>query len=161
MPKFTKTQRSPEVFKPNYNRALIQRPNDANLVEIARTQSVRALNVLLKLMNGNGGTRDHVKPDGSVVEVRVEVPPAVQAKCAEIIIERGNGKVAQNLQLTADQGLLGVAERQLSVAEKILALRQREADKDGVIDLEASQQGDPRVVEALPAPTASPSHELI
>ena len=105
------------------------------VVAYARRHTLKALGKLVALMEGDAGQiRDS---QGRLVDV--EVPAAVQAKCAELILERGYGKSPQSIQLSAETPLL-LGDRVLSVAEKILALKAARDERDHTVDLEASQQ---------------------
>lgn len=115
------------------------------VVQLARSYTQAALRKLYDLMNGEGGSLKQLDKNGNLVETDIEVPAAVQAKCAEIIIERGYGKAPQAIMLGTD-GSIPITEKHLSVAEKILKLK--EAAENPVRDLEASEQSDPITLEA-------------
>lgn len=126
--------------------ALARRKNGATgaqVVDLARQYTTRAIRKIVDLMDGNAGKITTMDKNGNVVEIDVEVPASVQAKCAEMLLERGYGKSPQAVFLKTDSPLqLGEGESaHLSVAEKIqLLLAAKTREGDAPIDLEASEQ---------------------
>ena len=116
------------------------------VIYLARMNASVAMKRLVDLMNGIGGKKTIVNKDGEEVEVDIEVPAAVQARCAEIILERGYGKTPQALLLQTES--LINAEQTLTIAQKIVALRQAREEEERTRNLEASE-----VQEVPPAPT--------
>lgn len=123
------------------------RNNDPyGVVAFARNHSISAIRKLVKLMEGDAGKVTVLSKTGeSVLEVDIEVPAAVQAKCAELIIERGYGKSPQAILLSDPTDPNGT--RKLSIAEKILAIRAARDNAGSTTDLEASEIGEPEVLE--------------
>lgn len=112
--------------------------NPAQLVALARTHTLSALHRIIDLMNGKGGKMKVMNSDGQTVEIDVEVPAAVQARCAEIILDRGYGKAPQAILMSTDEGkALGV--QALPIAERILAIKAARERAGETTDLEASE----------------------
>lgn len=121
------------------------------IVKLARDRSKSAILKLEKLMNGDAGKINVLSKSGeTVLEVDIEVPAAVQAKCAELIIERGYGKSPQAILLTDPTDPNGT--RKFSIAEKILAIQAARDNVGSTTDLEASEIGEPEVLEIETAP---------
>ena len=99
-------------------------------------------------------------PDGTPLIVQAEVPPAVQMRCAEILLERGYGKTPQAVLVGSD-GSIPEGMLTIPLAQRIAAIQQKreEAMTAGVtVDLEASEQ---REVIELPAAEEDDPHSLI
>jgi hypothetical protein len=135
------------------------------VVELARKYTTKAIQKIADLMDGKGGECTVLDKEGNVVVVQIEVPAAVQLRCAEVLLERGYGKAPQAIILR-DDGMLPISQRALTVAEKIIALQ--EARENGVtLDLEASQQSEALTIDVRtqPVPTApakeTPVEDLI
>ena len=118
------------------------------LVALARKHTQPALLKLIDLMNGRAG-KMKVLVHGEVKEVDIEVPAAVQAKCAEIIIERGYGKAPQAILIKDDNANRSLIEA-IPIAERIRLIAARHEERGQTRDLEASEQSDP-VIELEPA----------
>lgn len=126
------------------------------LVALARKHTPDALRKIIRLMNGDAG-KMKVLVHGELKEIDVEVPAAVQAKCAELVIERGYGKAPQAI-LLKDESAHTALVHALPIAERIAAIAAAREQQGSVTDLEASQQDDP-VIEV--APTSTPAYEGI
>jgi len=132
------------------------RNNDPyGVVAFARNNSITAIRKLVKLMEGDAGKVTVVNKAGDgVLEVDIEVPAAVQAKCAELIIERGYGKSPQAILLSDPTDPNGT--RKLSIAEKILAIKQARDNAGSTTDLEASEISEPEEVLELQTSEGEP-----
>lgn len=122
----------------------------AQVVELARKYTTRAIQKIVDLMDGKAGEVTTLDKEGNVVTVQIEVPATVQAKCAEILLERGYGKSPQAILLRTDSplGLEDGEKHDLSVEDKIrLLLEQKARGSSEPIDLEASQVGETVVIE--------------
>jgi len=128
------------------------------VINLARERSKQAILKLEKLMNGDAGTIKVMNPKtGELMTVPVEVPATVQAKCAELIIERAYGKSPQAILVDDGKNLL--QDRTLTVAEKIVALQQaREAGPS--TDLEASEITEVDATPALALPEPAPNSTI-
>lgn len=126
------------------------------LVALARDHSPAALRKIIDLMNGKAG-RMKVLVHGEIREVDIEVPAAVQAKCAEIVIERGYGKAPQAI-LLKDESAHTAMVHALPIAERIKQIAAAREAQGSVTDLEASEQDDP-VAEIDAAPAAERRYE--
>lgn len=126
--------------------------NQLELVKLARDRSKAALLKLERLMNGDAGMMKAMHPvTGVVVELPIEVPPAVQAKCAELIIERGYGKSPQALLIQDDTP---EGRRMLTTAEKIAAIQAARNVTETTTDLEASEITEAEIVPPSPTPSS-------
>ena len=112
--------------------------NTQQLVTLARAHTLQALHRIIDLMNGKGGKMKVLNSDGIQVEIDVEVPAAVQARCAEIILDRGYGKAPQALLVSTDEGKL-LGAQALPIAERILAIKAARERQGETTDLEASE----------------------
>lgn len=109
------------------------------IIDLARTFTRSALEKIVALMQDKPYTIID-KATGETIIVKSEVPPSVQMRCAEIIIERGYGKAPQAILVSADKSIPeGVAA--VPILERIKAL-QDARNNVGMepIDLEASEQ---------------------
>ena len=135
--------------------AVAARYKPYEIVQLARKQTEKAIHTLVALMEGKGGTMDDGTP--------IEVPPAVRLRAAEILIERGYGKAPQAIHLTdeTEKGLQ-LGERTVTLAEKIIKLREQMRERDGTVDLEASQiVPAPPVINVTPTPVPATADDLI
>lgn len=119
------------------------------VVTRARTYTWQAIDKLVDLMMGKAGQITVLDKNGNLVVIDIEVPAAVQAKCADILLDRGWGKAPQAILLKSDSPLnLNDGEsRQFTVQEKIQMLLQAKLQEGTTVDLEASQ-----LQEAQPEP---------
>ncbi len=115
----------------------------AQVVELARKYTTRALMKIVELMEGKAGEVTVLDKNGELVTVQIEVPAAVQMKAAEVLLERGWGKSPQAIFLKSDSplALTEGEQRDLSVEDKIrLLLEQKACGGEPVTtDLEASE----------------------
>lgn len=118
------------------------------LVALARKHTPDALRKIINLMNGKAGTMK-ILVRGELTEVDVEVPAAVQAKCAELVIERGYGKAPQAILIKDDEASREMRQA-LPIAERIKLITAAREERGSTTDLEASEQDDP-VIELTPA----------
>lgn len=119
------------------------------IVNRARSFTIKAVQKLADLMEGNAGTRDEICPiTGAILKIRIEVPPAVQAKCAELIIERGYGKAPQAILLQQDSP---DAQDNESIYDRIAKIKLARQLVGSTTDLEASEQSEPITLELMPA----------
>lgn len=120
----------------------------AQVVELARKYTTRAIQKIVDLMDGKAGEVTTLDKEGNVVTIQIEVPATVQAKCAEILLERGYGKSPQAILLRTDSplGLEDGEKHDLSVEDKIRLLLEAKA-RGGVVDLEASEVGETVMIE--------------
>lgn len=98
--------------------------------------------------------RDHTrKAFATIVSIMEdeEAPVAIRERCAEFVIERGYGKAPQAVLVDVNDST-GGGLTTLSVAERILALRQAKDRGSTPIELENSEATE---VEALPAPSVA------
>jgi hypothetical protein len=98
--------------------SILLKENPYEVVKIARSNTVRAVNVLIAMLNDE------------------EQPGAVRVRCAEIILDRGWGKAPQ--QLVVSEGESGLAVSGMSIFEKIAAIKNASDSTEGTIELEAS-----------------------
>ncbi len=82
-------------------------------------------------------------------------PAAVQARCAEILLDRGYGKAPVAVLIGSDKP--GGTEG-LTVMERVMALRAASVEKDNTTDLEASeiQEADDGDADVVDIPAAAP-----
>src|SRR4051812_46759411 len=94
------------------------------VVQKARQYTTGALLKLFNLMEGRAGKLKVLNKDGDLVEVDIEVPASVMAKCAEILLDRGWGKSPQAIMLKTDSplNLTEGEQRNFTVQEKIQML---------------------------------------
>ena len=119
----------------------------------ARGYSHAAIERLAKLMDGKGGkAKVYDQNLSKMVEVDVVVPPAVQVRAAELLLEKGFGKSPQALLVTTDEPTTpGDSPRRLTVLERIALLRQAMTETAQTVELEASEQR-----ELMPADNVAP-----
>lgn len=99
------------------------------IINKARTYTVAAVEKLVNLMNGE-------LPDGS----EGMVPPAVQLRAAELLIERGYGKAPQAIMLKDDTAGPNVGSiHAIPILERIAQLQAARDAQGTVTDLEASE----------------------
>ncbi len=131
------------------------------VIELARKHTARAIQKLVDLMDGKGGKVWVLSKEGQLVQIDVEVPAAVQAACAEKLLERGHGKNPQAILIQEDSP---EGRRTLSVVEKIEAIRAAREGRGQTTDLEASEiieiRGLPEPAPAEPATTPNP-HDFV
>lgn len=133
---------------------IIGHRDPAQIIRLARSHTVMAVSVLEKLMMGKSTQKTTVfNRAGEPMKVDVPVPPAVQLRAAEILLERGYGKSPQAIMVSVDDDLKTRGAQAVPIMERIAMLRAAGAQSE-VTDLEASEQDDPIEVEvpALPAP---------
>lgn len=124
-------------------RALAARDPGA-IIRLARVYSTRAVACLVKLMEEDG------------------TPPAVRVRAAEIIIERAYGKAAMAVLVGTDSGS-AVTGREMSIAEKIVALKLAQERGGETVELEGSQAREVtglELVESAPAIDLAPEPEV-
>ena len=121
------------------NRLLLSGRDPHQIVALARKHTVSAMLVLVKLMNGEGGTAKTMNKDGVLEDVDVQVPPQVRARCAEIVLERGYGKSPQAILVKDDSNIPGGIHA-IPIMERIAMIAQARNDMGAVTDLEASEQ---------------------
>lgn len=122
------------------------------IVALARLHTTAAVQKLVDLMQGKAGTMKVMTKEGVVVEVDIEVPAATQARCAELIIERGYGKAPQAILLGTDDDKVPLGLAAIPIAERILMLKAAQDEKMQTRDLEASEQ---RLLDEQPAEQAN------
>lgn len=104
---------------------------------LARKHTLASMHKVIDIMNGKAGKMKVVVGE-SIVEVDIEVPATVQLKAAELILERGWGKSPQAILLQTD-GLLPASAAELTIMEKIAAIKAARDSAGSVTDLEASE----------------------
>lgn len=128
------------------------KPNDRlRVIELARKHTAHAIQKLVDLMEGKGGKVWVLSKEGQLVQIDVEVPAAVQAACAEKLLERGYGKNPQAILIQDDTP---EGRRTLTIQEKIAAIRSQRENAGSTTDLEASE-----ITEVLALP-AAPVREI-
>jgi len=135
--------------KPEVVLAEMQKRTRREMMLMARSHTPAALDKLVDLMNGKAGFIVALNKDGRKVKVAIEVPASVQAKCAELLIDRAYGKAPQALLIGDDRSAFGGEEgaRQLTIAEKILAIKAARAGPE-TTDLEASEVREVEVAQS-------------
>lgn len=127
------------------------------IVNLAREHSTQAILMLESLMMGKSRQRASVvTKEGIVIEIDVAVPPAVQLRAAEILLERGYGKTPQAIMVKTDEPL-ATGVHQIPIMERIAQLRAAQELGVQTTDLEASQvdEADEAIeINALEAPRA-------
>lgn len=107
------------------------------LVQLARLQTSQALDRLIDLMNGKPGRVKTLNREGEEVEIDVPVPPAVQLRAAEVILERGWGKTPQAMLVqTEEKTAEGV--HAMPIMQRIIAIKAARDQNGRTIDLEAA-----------------------
>lgn len=99
----------------------------------AREYTVDAIKVLVGLMRGE-------LPEGSLNTQGV--PPAVQLRAAEVLIERGYGKSPQAILLKDDTGSNATSVHAIPILERIAQIKATQAALGQTTDLEASEAVD-------------------
>ena len=97
----------------------------------AREHTVDAIMKLVDLMNGKLPDSNDGDPQG--------VPPAVQLRAAELLIERGYGKAPQAILLRDDTGSNSSSVHAIPIMERIAQLKAARDAQGSVTDLEASE----------------------
>lgn len=120
------------------------------VIELARKHTAHAIQKLVDLMDGKGGKVWVLSKEGQLVQIDVEVPAAVQAACAEKLLERGYGKNPQAILIQDDTP---EGRKSLTILQKIEAIRGARENAGTTTDLEASEITE---VLALPAAPANP-----
>jgi hypothetical protein len=107
------------------------------VVLLARTHTSQALDKLVDLMNGKPGRVKTLNRDGEEVEIDIPVPPAVQLRAAEVILERGWGKTPQAMLVqTEEKTAEGV--HAMPIMQRIIAIKAARDQNGRTIDLEAA-----------------------
>lgn len=97
----------------------------------SREHTVDAVMKLVDLMNGK-------LPDSNSGDLN-GVPPAVQLRAAELLIERGYGKAPQAILLRDDTGTNAGSVHAIPIMERIAQLKAARESQGSVTDLEASE----------------------
>jgi hypothetical protein len=111
--------------------------NAKMLVALAREQTSSAIEKLVDLMNGKPNKAKTINRDGEEVEIDIPIPPAVQLRAAEVILERGWGKSPQAMLLqTEEKTADGV--HAMPIMQRIIAIKAAREQQGSTIDLEAA-----------------------
>lgn len=117
----------------------VHQPDLRVVVELAQSYSIRAVHRLAQLMEGSAGKMKVQNPaTGDIEEVEVPVPPAVQVRAAEALLERGWGKAPQAIVVKPGDAPPSESLLQLTILERIAHLRAAMNDSAQVVDLEAA-----------------------
>lgn len=102
----------------------------------ARKHTAKAMQKLVDLMDGKGGKVWVLDKEGDLVQIDIEVPAAVQAACAKLLIERGYGATPQALLIAEDTP---ENRKRLGIHERIAAIQAQRHGASTTTDLEASE----------------------